>query len=268
MMTSKLKGSFFACGLSVAVSVAALLAASPSLAQDASVSVSGGARPWSVIANPSLYYGLDSDWGVFDPTPAPAGDGGTEPQGSPTTIVDLTPGATSVTVAFQSSSASLYGIGAQVPSYIDYGSGTPGSYSEGGAMGGPNGWIPWAIDQGTSGNIRLPSYYFGLDSSPNAGYGALIASFADSNGVVISSFAPGDSPDTLAVPVGATELLLGLNDGNNTIQGSMMVDVSQSSGVGGLGSGAGGGVPEASTWVMMLLGAAGLGAAMARRARA
>jgi len=111
--------------------------------------------------------------------------------------------------------------------------------------------------------MRLPTYY--TDLSPAGLIGTLIATFADSNGVIIGTpFEPGNSADTVAVPSGATELLLGLVTGPGYMQsmsGSMLVDVTLNGAVGG-------GVPEAPTYWMALLGMLALAALGARRARA
>ena len=87
----------------------------------------------------------------------------------------------------------------------------------------------------------------------------MIGAFTDASGVVIGTpFATGDGPFTIPVPAGAIYLDLGVNDDiYSDNSGALLVDVT------GLASG----VPEASTWAMMVLGFAGLGFAAYRRAR-
>jgi hypothetical protein len=112
---------------------------------------------------------------------------------------------------------------------------------------------------GSSGQ-PFPSFYIDpTNSGPPIYLNALIGAFTDSSGVVIGTpFAPGDGPFTISVPVGATELSLGVNDdifSDNS--GSLQINVA------GIASG----VPEPATWAMMLLGFAGLGFAFRQSQR-
>jgi hypothetical protein len=97
-------------------------------------------------------------------------------------------------------------------------------------------------------------------------FGVLVATFANSSGVIIGApFEPGNLADTVAVPIGATELLLGLSTGPGdfgSLSGSMSIDVTQ------LQGGVGGGVPEVPTYLMAALGFLAMAAFGARRARA
>jgi hypothetical protein len=56
--------------------------------------------------------------------------------------------------------------------------------------------------------------FFGNFPDNSANLNALIGAFADSTGVVLSSFAPGKGPFLVTAPVGATMLLFGINDDN------------------------------------------------------
>jgi hypothetical protein len=113
------------------------------------------------------------------------------------------------------------------------------------------------------------------NTGPDIYVGALIAAFADSNGKIVgtpfapyagwTSMASGATDANIAVPTGATELLLGTNNNalNATTPYSWTFDVTLTAQVG-----VGGGVPEAPTYLMALFGVLALGALGARRARA
>jgi hypothetical protein len=122
-----------------------------------------------------------------------------------------------------------------------------------------------------SGGYLLPSYFIETTSGPDIYAGALIANWANSAGQMVGTpFAPGNS-DLVNVPTGATELMFGSNnDAYAYLSGSWNVDVAEYSQVNGAGTminGIAGGVPEAPTYLMALLGALALAAAGARRMR-
>lgn len=86
----------------------------------------------------------------------------------------------------------------------------------------------------------------------------LVGVFTDANGVIVGNpFVVGDGPTSRAAPAGASFLNLGVNDNeyhDNT--GSLSISVVQAA------------VPEPGTWAVMLIGMAGMGAALRRGRRA
>jgi hypothetical protein len=212
------------------------------------VSVSAKSLPWSEVVNFNDYYG----WTCISCNNGNGSKdlGGVNPYNwvAPT-VVSLSAGMASVTIDYQSSTAVLDGYafdaaGVAQLTYANY-----PAMADGYQINNPA--------------VRAPSYY--TAASPKGLYGALIVSFADSNGVIVGTpFEPGDSSDTVAIPTGASELLLGLNEANlftsnGATSGSLMIDVTQNA------NGVGGGVPEAPTYWMALLGVLALGALGARR---
>jgi hypothetical protein len=112
---------------------------------------------------------------------------------------------------------------------------------------------------GSSGNFFPSNAIDPTNSGPPIYLAALIGDFVDASGVVIGTpFAPGDGPFAITAPSGAVALQLGLNDdifSDNT--GALQIDVTGSTVVSG--------VPEPSTWAMMILGFVGIGAMTYRR---
>lgn len=108
---------------------------------------------------------------------------------------------------------------------------------------------------GSSGN-SLPSFAIDpTNTGPQIALNALIGDFVDATGLVIGTpFATGNGPFSITAPIGAVRLQLGFNDdifSDNS--GSLRISVAS-------------GVPEPSTWAMLLLGLAGLGFISRRRA--
>jgi PEP-CTERM motif len=160
--------------------------------------------------------------------------------------VSLTPGTTSVTITYVSGLTSAFGGLAPSVDALGYVGSLFGS-----GMG--------LTGLGSSGQ-PFPSFFIDpTNSGPPIYLMALIGAFTDSSGVVIGTpFATGDGPFMISVPGGATELSLGVNDdifSDNS--GSLQINVA------GISSG----VPEPSTWAMMLLGFAGLGFAFRQSRR-
>jgi hypothetical protein len=108
---------------------------------------------------------------------------------------------------------------------------------------------------GSSGTY-FPSFPITGALGPPVYLNALIGDFVDASGVVLSAFAPGNGPFTVTAPVGAVALQFGVNDDiffDNT--GALVVGVNVA------------GVPEPASWVLMLVGFGGLGAALRSRRR-
>jgi hypothetical protein len=193
--------------------------------------------PWSISANPSMPYGTSDHT-----TPA---------------ILLLASGANAVTLTYAGGTASGGILWPQAGP-----EGYPNNHFDGG---------PWGCGPGASGGIGsqgiLPCHYIDPNNvGPPIWVGALIAAFTDNAGSVVGSpfapFASGDAPYPVGIPTGATQLSFGYNDdiqGDNT--GGWDIGVAYFPRVSP-------GVPELSTWAMMLLGFAGLGYAGYRRARA
>ena len=214
----------------IAGSALSLACASPTLASSSFVSAFDG--PWSVGSNPGLSYGVGDNTGPV--------------------VLTLATGVTSITITYLDGLASAFG-------------GAPPSVDALGYVGGifGSGMDPSVPFVGTgigSSGMPFPSYFIDpTNSGPPIYLMSLIGAFTDGSGVVIGTpFAPGDGPFTIAVPSGATYLSLGANDDiYSDNSGGWYIGV----------TGVTGGVPEPSTWVMMLLGFAGLGFAGYRTSR-
>jgi hypothetical protein len=213
-------------GIVFAVSLFTAGAASAS-----TVTVLGTAGPWdpTIAGNPA--------YGTADQTAA--------------TVVSVNVGD-NITITYNSGLTSAFiGVPPQVDAigytFEPFGSGSDPS-------------IPFAgTGVGSSGNF-FPSYAIDpTNSGPPIYLAALIGDFVDASGVVIGTpFAPGDGPFAITAPSGAVALQLGLNDdifSDNT--GALQIDVTGSTVVSG--------VPEPSTWAMMILGFVGIGAMTYRR---
>ena len=198
--------------------------------------------PWSVAANPGMSYGVIGDESVGPTVVSVAGD---------VSASFSYVGGTIAEYVFHPSLSSLAGITPVGVSSDPYGSGNA-----------PTTLRP----TGSTGQLMPSSYIEPGNVGPDIYFGALLASFADSSGQVIGApFAPGDSDANVMVPDGATELLLGVNQdyfGSIMTSGSWTYDVTLIQGS------VGGGVPEAPTCLMALLGMLALGTLGARRARA
>ena len=196
----------------------ALAATNAIQASAGSVFVSAFDGPWSLTSNPSLSYGVGDN--------------------TPPVVLPLAPGATSVTITYESGLASAFG-------------GTPPSVDALGYVGSPFCSGVGCTGIGSSGT-PFPSFSIDPTNSGAPIYLlALIGAFTDASGGVIGlPFAPGDGPFTIAIPAGAVDLSLGAND-----------DIfSDNSGGWTIGvTGVSSSVPEPSTWAMMIAGFAGLG---------
>jgi len=109
---------------------------------------------------------------------------------------------------------------------------------------------------GSSGK-NFPGFY--TADPANVFLGEFLGTFADSTGKIVGTpFAIGDGPLSFTAPLGATTLLLGINDdiyADNS--GQLLVSVTAPT--------ISAAVPEPSTWAMMLLGFAGIGFMAYRR---
>jgi hypothetical protein len=206
----------------VAGGALSLACASPTLASSVFVSAFDG--PWSVASNPGLTYGVGDN---------------TSP-----VVLTLAPGATAITITYDSGLASAFG---GVPPSVDVYGYVGGGFGSGVGLSGI----------GSSGQ-PFPTFWIDPTNTGDPLYlMALVGAFTDNLGVVQGSpFACDGSVRTcdgsvrILVPAGATELSLGVNDdifADNSGGWSITV------------TGVTGGVPEPSTWAMMALGFAGLG---------
>jgi PEP-CTERM motif len=162
------------------------------------------------------------------------------------TVLSLASGATSVTITYLSGLTSAF-VG--VPPTVDALGYVGGIFGSG--AGGFTGI-------GSSGQ-PFPSFFIDpTNAGPPIYLAALIGDFTNSAGVVIGTpFAPGDGPFTISIPTGATELSLGINDDiYSDNSGALTIGVTGVSGV-----------PEPSTWAMIILGFAGLGFVGHRKSR-
>jgi hypothetical protein len=198
--------------------------ASPTLASSVFVSAFDG--PWSVASNPGLPYGVGDN--------------------TPPVVLILAPGATSITITYDSGLASAF-------------AGEPPSVDVYGYVGGVFGSGVGLTGIGSSGQ-PFPSFWIDPTNTGDPLYlMSLVGAFTDNLGVVKGSpFACDGSVRTcdgsvrILIPAGATELSLGANDdifADNS--GGWEVTI----------TGVTGAVPEPTTWAMMLLGFAGLGLA-------
>ena len=215
-------------------------------AQTVEVTVSAKSGPWTAAEYPGHYYGDTINNGTsFIDMDAP-------------TIVDLTAGATSVTIDYVSGSI------------LDQRTNAVFSASAAGA----NSLLSTCVSCVDSGYVNTPGQYTGQVTNEYS----LLASFANSSGKEIGDtlFQPGND-DTVNVPTGATEMFLGINTNTyNTYDfGSYSADgkvggyvedvtmnqpVSSDGNFGGDSSGGvSGGVPETPTYLMALIGIAAVG---------
>jgi hypothetical protein len=221
--------------------VAAFFMLGAPLASANIVSVAANSMPWSEIANPSDYYGYNSHGSALTA-------GGVDPlKWVPPSVVALNAGDVSVTIAYQSSTAAFDGWTMTAAGVTGWTGASSSTYESG--------------HNDTSGTL-LPSYY--TPGATKGLYGVMVAAFANSAGVMVGTpFEPGILSDTVTVPTGATELLLGMSivGVGTSYTGSVLMDVTQNASVGG-------GVPEAPTYLMAALGFLAMAAFGARRSLA
>jgi hypothetical protein len=215
------------------------------------VAVNGDAAPWSVSAN-SKY-----DYVAFGAAGA-AASAVVNVVGY--SSVSLAASGT-VTEAFYEGYGDYFSVSGIAPTGVYSNDGNK-YYGTGNSPYVMTGWGPDADGRSNS----LPSNFI---ETSNTGadilWGALLATFVNGNGVIVGTpFAPGLSDQDIAVPTGATELLLGVNEDYFGAGTSTAWTVTATLMQGGVG----GGVPEAPTYLMGLLGMLALGALGARRARA
>jgi hypothetical protein len=172
---SSAKSVAIPCAIAFLVASFTLPAAADTLTAD--FTVSGLSGPWEQSANPSFGYGVGDN---APPTTITAANGYNFAAGGSFTITYLS-------------------------GQVSAGSGFPLSD----ANGDPNFVVNGA--NGSSGQ-PAPSKYVSSSQYP-AFLAELIGTWANSSGAIIGTpFVVGDGPDTVTAPVGATELLLGVND--------------------------------------------------------
>jgi len=208
----------------IAVSGAAILAfASTTQAATTTVSVNAADGPWQQSVNPTLEYGtLPND----NAAPASVSSGFDFAAGGDFTISYLSGDTTNGLggSSYDANGQQSYEIGA--------------GYHYDGTSGQP-----------------FPGDY----TSQNPTYlSQLIGAFANSSGVVVGApFALGDAATIEVAPVGATQLLLGVNDDiYSDNSGSLLVQVSGPSAVSA--------APEPGAWLLMLLGVGAIGIVLRR----
>jgi len=208
----------FGAALGSAVALAASAQAATTV-----VTVDSHEGPWEQSANPSLYYGT-----IPNDNTAPA----------------------IVSTGFDFSAGGEF--------TITYLSGVTAN-GLGGSSYDANGQQSYEIGagyhyDGTSGQ-PFPGDY----TSQNPTYlSQLIGAFANSSGVVVGvPFALGDATTIEVAPVGATQLLLGVNDDiYSDNSGSLLVQVSGPSAVSA--------APEPGAWLLMMLGVGAIGLVLRR----
>jgi hypothetical protein len=205
-------------GLLLAVT---LLAAGSVCAADTTVFVDGRSGPWNIAVNPSFGYGV-------------AANGQNDIHLGPTSV--------------SSSSGLPFTVGDSLS--IEYVSGS--------ALAGANG-SAWG--SGANGVSWWPPSTWPCSGSPGCYTGQttyleqLLGTFANASGVIVGSpFALGNGPTLKVIPAGATQLLLGFNDGWYNDNGSgINVKVTEIAAV-----------PEPESYAMLVAGL-GLLAFFARR---
>jgi len=187
----------FALALALVLASSAML-----LASTTNFTVDSQAGPWWQSANPGFDYGIHDNAG---PTAVNNGNSG----------LNFNPGDV-LTITYVSGLTSAFG-------------GIPTQDADGYA-GGAFGCGPGLSGIGSSGTV-FPCVYTNL--SLNTWLNELMGTFADSSGVIVGSpFTIGNGPFSIAVPTGATQLLLGVSDdiyADNT--GALVVSVSGPSSV-------------------------------------
>ena len=180
-------------------------------------SVDGQAGPWDAALNAALHH-----YGVADnlsPTVFDASDGLTFSAGD------------TMTIEYVSGLTSAFG-GAPVVDGAGY-------------IG-----LPFKNDDPGSSGMFFPSLYMDFSMS-DIFLNALVGTFADSTGMIVGTpFAVNNGPLTVVVPVGASQLQLGVNDDifvDNT--GALVARVSQNVAA----------VPEPGSFTLLILGLAFLG---------
>lgn len=214
------------------------------------VYINGYTTPWSIAANPNDAYAMYRSMGNVPIVVSVAGE----------------------------SSISLSATGYVTESILSYGTYSDISVSgynnlnEFGNGNSPTSLAGVGPGQGSYfSQAWLPSHFIEpTNTGPDIYLGALIATFADNNGVIVGTpFAPGSSDSSIAVPSGATELLLGVNNdvfeqGGVLVPGGPTWTVTATLTQAGVG-GVSGGVPEAPTCLMALAGFLAMAAFGARR---
>jgi hypothetical protein len=217
--------------LSLAAGLAGLvLAACAAPASAAIVSVLGTSSPWDPTVMGNGFFGTDGATGA---------------------VSILVNGGDSITIDYLDGLTGSFGPGTEIATaegYVDgvFGSGQP---SVGPPLTGQGFFTP------------LPSFYIDPTNTGSPIWlNALLGSFVDASGHVLgTSFATGNDPFMAVAPTGAVALLLGLNDDNfGDNPGALRVSVTGSSVIAG--------VPEPTSWALMITGF-GLSGALLRRRR-
>ena len=169
---------------------AAILVASVSAASAVTVAVDARSGPWSRAANPGFNYGIGDN---LAPTSVP-----------------VIPGTT-VTISYDSGLTSSF---AGVIPTVDANGYVGGIFGSGGI---PN------VLTGIGSQAPFPSFFIDpTNTGPDIWLNGLIGTFANAAGVIVGTpFSVGNGPLSELVPLGATQLLLGIND---DVFGSVVVD--------------------------------------------
>jgi hypothetical protein len=177
---------------------------------------------------------VDSHAGPWDQASNPIFDYGVHDNNGPAIVGGLTSGE-SVTISYLSGLTDEFGL---FPTTQGIGDGTE-----------------YPSDQPGSSGKNLPGFY---TASPSSVFlGALIGTFADSNGVIVGTpFFIGNGPLSLFDPLGGTQLELGINDDKYfDNDGGLTVSIETSD------------VPEPAAWAVLILGFVFMGGALRRRNR-